>query len=475
MTAKSLPLADTLSAVEAFIKRFVVLSDDQAVALTLWVVHTHMLDAAECTPYLHITSATAEAGKTRLLEVLELLVACPWFTGRTTTAALVRKVNDERPTLLLDESDAAFGGDKEYGEVLRGVLNTGYRGSGRSTLCVGQGAKLTARDFSTFSPKAIAGIGKLPDTVASRSVRIELKRRVKGELIEKFHERDARAQAQPLRAALEHWRYANVDVLRRARPPMPSGLRDRAEDVVEPLLAIADLAGGPWGDRARRAIVALMGGPTESDTKIELLHDIFEIFEETGASFISSTELASRLGQRESRPWSDWRNGKPITTRAVADLLKPLGIVPKPNEQATARGYHRDRFEDMWKRYPPPKPSNRQQANETGPEPAITNRQTASSVDTSELPKTPIDSASSDGLTVYGPARREVVERLMELEGRGFTFQMDPGGKFHVKPFNELAPADIAFLRQYRDEASHTLMHCFHERESVTAGSLIRD
>ena len=191
-------LATVLTKVEHFIRRYVVLNDDQAVAVTLWVAHTHVLDAADCTPYLQVTSATARAGKTRLLETAEPLVARPWLTGRTSAAALVRKTDALSPTLLLDESDAAFGGDKENAEALRGILNTGYRRSGRTTLCVGQGANLTFKDFSTFGPKAIAGIGQLPSTVTDRAIPIELKRRTKDEPVERFRERDAGAQARPI-------------------------------------------------------------------------------------------------------------------------------------------------------------------------------------------------------------------------------------------------------------------------------------
>jgi hypothetical protein len=121
MTAAAAPLLrDTLQDLRAFVRRFVVVTDDQAIALALWIAHTHVIDAFDCTPYLQITSATKRAGKTRLLEVLEPLVARPWLTQRVSAAALVRKIDKEHPTLLLDESDAAFKGEKDYAEALRG-------------------------------------------------------------------------------------------------------------------------------------------------------------------------------------------------------------------------------------------------------------------------------------------------------------------------------------------------------------------
>jgi hypothetical protein len=60
---------------------------------------------------------------------------------------LVRKISAEQPTLLLDESDAAFAGDREYAEALRGVLNSGHSRDGAVSLCVGQGANITFKDF----------------------------------------------------------------------------------------------------------------------------------------------------------------------------------------------------------------------------------------------------------------------------------------------------------------------------------------
>ena len=141
-----------LEDVRKFISRFVVLSEAQAAAVTLWILHTHALDAADTTPYLSITSAEKRSGKTRLLEVLDLLVPKPWFTGRTTAAALSRKIDALTPTLLLDESDAAFRSGSEYAETLRGILNSGFRRSGECDRL--RPAGLSRTTTSTFEPSA---------------------------------------------------------------------------------------------------------------------------------------------------------------------------------------------------------------------------------------------------------------------------------------------------------------------------------
>ena len=142
-----------LDDVACFLNRFVRLSEPQAAIVTLWIVHTHAIRLATTTPYLAITSAEKQSGKTRLLEVLELLVNKPWLTGHATAASLIRKIDKDRPTLLLDESDAAFQGDKQYAEALRGVLNTGHRRGGQASCCMRPRRKYHGQGFSDILPQ----------------------------------------------------------------------------------------------------------------------------------------------------------------------------------------------------------------------------------------------------------------------------------------------------------------------------------
>ena len=351
--AEAISLTLLLEDVEAFIHRYVATGDSQLTALTLWVAHTWTLEAAECTPYLHITSPEKQSGKTRLLEALALVVGKPWFTCRASAAVLVRKVARDAPSLLLDETDSAFKSDKEYSEALRGILNAGYRRGGVASLCVKAGGDFDLADFPVFCPKALAGIGELPDTIADRSIRVTMKRRAPSESVERFRLRTAKAEAAPLRERLETWANTAVAKLTELEPALPESLGDRACDVWEPLLAIAELAGGMWPARAREAAIVLSGAAIEDVVSlgVRLLHDIREVLRgRTGP--IPTCELLEGLTTMEEAPWGDLR-GKPLAARGLARILRPYGVKSRTVRVGTAtmKGYHPGGFQDAWERY----------------------------------------------------------------------------------------------------------------------------
>jgi len=350
---------ELLNDIISFTRKYVVISEKQAFAIALWVIHTHSFEAAETTPYLNIKSAEKRSGKTRLLEVLELLVAKPWFTGKVTAAVLPRKIDAECPTLLLDESDAAFKGDPQYAEALRGVLNTGYRRGGKTSLCVG--TDNTLMDFSTFGPKAIAGIGKPPDTVADRSIPIELKRRAPTETCTKFRRRKVEKEVLPLRRRSIQWAtQLLINKLSDAEPDIPEELDDRAAECWEPLIAIANAAGGDWPKRALDAAITLMTGENREDNslRIRLLADIRTIIGE--AEGIFTRDLVPLLLNMDDGPWEDLK-GKPIDDRKLASLLRPVYIRPSSIRlgDEDKKGYKKEWFADAWSRYLPSSETNK--------------------------------------------------------------------------------------------------------------------
>jgi hypothetical protein len=349
--------AEILDNVAAFLRRFVVMSHAQADVVALWIVHTYSLDATDVTGYLSITSAEKRCGKTRLLEMCELLVTEPWLTGRVTAAVLVRKIDGIRPTLLLDESDTALRGDSEYSDTLRGVLNLGYRRSGVVSCCVGKAETLEFHDFSSFCPKAIAGIGSLPDTVADRSFPIRLQRRAPHERVETLRRSEIEPEAVSLRNQIAACASKIFETLKASRPDPLGELGDRQNEIAAPLLAIADAANSDWPKRARDALLEIFRDCSErvESLRERLLQDIRLIFDETGYQQIPTTALLKRLNVNESAPWCEFTHGKPLTGRGLARMLAPFGVRPEHFREGakTIRGYTRASLRSTWERYGP--------------------------------------------------------------------------------------------------------------------------
>ena len=166
---------DLLDAIELFIRRFVVIEEAQSTAVALWVAHTWTVEAAYSMPYLFVTSAEPESGKTRLLELFKELARDPLSTMNISDAALFRVIEAKQPSLLFDEVDAIFNDKaRERGvrEDLRALLNAGYR-RGERVYRMGGGNHTTLESFAVFCPKALAGLGNLPQTLRSRCIRSE--------------------------------------------------------------------------------------------------------------------------------------------------------------------------------------------------------------------------------------------------------------------------------------------------------------
>ena len=363
-------LAALLDLILAFLCAYIVFpSRDAAIVCALWVAHTWPFRSFDCTPYLHIFSPVKMCGKSRVLECLKLVCRAPWYTIQPTEAVLFRKIQAHCPTLLLDEIDTVFtkGATDPNKEGTRAVLNAGYERGATVPRC--QGPHHELKDFAVFCPKAIAGLGNLPDTVASRSIKILLSRRKRGQKVQKLRKREAQKAAVPIIEGLKAWS-SRPDVLRAlrdARPSFPSGLSDRGEDIAEPLLAIAEMARGEWIQWARKALSKLMapGATDEEEIEIQLLLAIREIFQ-TGNTHISSDDLLKALVRRQGEPFGAlW--GKNIAdgnidgpARKLAKLLKDFGIVPRPIREGgeISRGYPLEAFEDSFESYLPPLPKS---------------------------------------------------------------------------------------------------------------------
>lgn len=354
-----------LEAIADALRAHIVMSDSQVVAVGLWILFTHLHEAVSVSPLLRITSQEKRSGKTSALMLISSLVRHPLPASSISTAALYHTIDEQRPTLLLDETEHWLHRNPQ----MTAVINAGhYRHTARLIRCAGK--KNRARAFSTWCPKLVCGIGDLPDTMTDRSIVIVLRRKFADET-----KRPLRGDVQgyaPLASQITKWASKQIDPLKAIDPVMPAELNDRAADNWRPLLAIAELVGGEWPARARSAAAALTPSSADDDSEgIRLLRSIaHEIAcrqddeDELTRSHeqISSEELVRLINQDEVRLE---RGDRRLTTTALARRLSGFGVYsrnirwaeryPGSGErlERQAKGYLFESFMEAFARYIP--------------------------------------------------------------------------------------------------------------------------
>jgi hypothetical protein len=358
------------------LRRFAVLPQWAPETLALWVLHTYAFELRDVTAYLGIESPEKRCGKTTLLGVLNELVNRPIAAANISSSAFFRVIEEARPTLLIDEADTFLAGNDE----LRGILNSGYtrntayvvrfgfqegvRASGghRLPLAVeepaggksaGPGSRLAR--FSCWCPKVMAAIGRLPETLADRCILVRMQRKTAQEKCERLRELD-RSQAALLRQQCARFVADHAEAIAQLKPQMPASLNDRAADLWEPLLVLADLAQHGWPESGRAAANGLTQHALEDSPIGSLFSDLVREFakgQHPARRF--SRSLVASLNTRQDRPWMQLRKGKEIDELWLARQLAPYGIRPRTIRLETiiAKGYAVEDFRDAFRRYIP--------------------------------------------------------------------------------------------------------------------------
>jgi Protein of unknown function (DUF3631) len=338
--------ATLLTEIAAALRRYVVMTEHEARAIALWIIHCHALEASSVSPRLIVRSATMRSGKTTLRDVVAALVPKPLCSDNVSVATIFRATNQDQPTLLLDEFDVWAGRDPQ----IRGIINSGHRQGGFVLRTING----KATPFKTFAPMMLAGIGRVPGTIEDRGIQIVLRRRRPDDPCEPFRpDRTNHVDGLGRRAA--RWAADHLGALTAADPLGPAILNDRAADNWRPLLAIADEAGPEWGQWAREAAAALAQVDNEPTTDECLIHDIGAVLASIQSDRISSEELVAQLVKLEGAPWAEWRAARPLSKHQLARLLRPFGIQPTTIRvgDKTIKGYFAAQFEDALLRYGP--------------------------------------------------------------------------------------------------------------------------
>ena len=353
-------LASALESGVAFLKKYMRFEEDwEPDLVSLWTGLSWVYDAFRFTPYLHITSPETNCGKSTLLRCVGKLARKPWSPISASEAAIYNLIEESRPTLLMDEIDTIWGDKGKGNEPLRGILDAGFE----KGLKVPRIIKFKLKEYEVFCPKCIAGIGKIPNTIGNRSIHIPLSRQSPEDRASVFRESDVEIEVEPIRTFYGTWGPSAIATLTRMRPAMPSELDGRQMDITEPLLALADLAGPEWGERARNAIVAAFSQGEDLSDSLLLLTSMRVLFLTKNAERLHTKEVLEGLVSMEdaNAPWPGWweRQLKNNETRGpamkLAKMLKAFNITPRDMRfgDKTLKGYDRIDFERAWKKYLP--------------------------------------------------------------------------------------------------------------------------
>lgn len=322
-------------------------SPEAADAHALWIAATHAQPVWDFAPRLVLKSPQKRCGKTRAQEVASEMCHAPLKTANISVAALVRSINAvDPPTIFVDEGDAIFNKSAkgETAEALRGILNAGaVRGWPYTRWDVSAAGGGATVESPTFAMASLSGIGNFPDTIEDRAVVIIMQRRQPNDYVTPYRQR-LRIPLNQIRDAIHGWiRGAPLN----ESPTLP--VEDRAADVWEPLVSIADFAGEDWPDRARRACLSLTQEAEDDAAGMKLLADLRAIFDTCGHAHLFSADIIEELRKFEESPWKQWD----YNTNQLARTLKPYGLHSKQLRagERNAKGYSRSDLEPVWTRY----------------------------------------------------------------------------------------------------------------------------
>ncbi len=332
----------------------IILDEELATAITLWIIYTYLFDNFFISPLLTITSPEKRCGKTRVLTIIGSLVNRVISSSNISPASIYRAIEEYKPTLVIDEGDTFLTGSTSE---VTGIINSGYTKSNAYVIRnVSSGNDYLPTKFSTWAPKAIAYIDskKLPSTIEDRSIEIPLRRKKIGETVLPL-EKDFQNLMKDNRRKLKRWSNENEEVLK-VNIKVPEGLNDRQADNWQPLLAIADCLGSDWKRLAEKSClhIASLADQEEPSESILLLSDINVIFEKAGfPKFLWTKNIIRELEKIEEHPWDDMF----LSARKLAQMLKTFGIKSSQiREGATnKRGYYLHEFKETFERYIPPK------------------------------------------------------------------------------------------------------------------------
>ena len=346
----------------------------QARLVALWIFGTYLHVLFEYYGYLHGTSPSKRAGKSKLLELIASVAFNASGVSANPTAAIIfRDAHRNCATQLYDELEKL---DDEKRADVMAVLNVGFHRRATVARVLDPQAD-TMREFSVYSPKAFASIQPLSDTTQDRSIRIELLRKLGSEKIKRSGDRVSIAEATGLRddchiAALlcaesVEAIYSQITQLMQDAPVKMPEIDDRAHNILEPLTAIAIVADDE-GDAtyypamidAARAIAGVRADVGNDESNLIAAAEALRQYADGRDSFAITGEQAFELFKNlDELRWIESEGGAKALLRKAgfnsSAHRRNLFLGPLKSNKDVIKGYlvQRAHLQDLLERYRP--------------------------------------------------------------------------------------------------------------------------
>ena len=347
---------DVIGGVESFIRRFCILPEAAYLPLALWAIATHLSDVFGAFPYVALLSPVKGCGKTRVLEVLELLCANPQRITSASPASIFRMMKDG-PTLLLDEVEALRNKKpSESAQAILAILNAGYRKGATVTRCVPP--DWNVEHFPVYGPKAFAAIGKLPETLADRCVCLSMQRKSPAQPVARFLFTRTPAEAKPICKSIAGWAKSSRKTVHKRFEDVGDllFLADREAELWMPLFAVCEVAAPARVADLKKCALSLSGAKSADDVDDSLALTLLADVQRVWAAGSQHLMTASLIGTLENFAENTWAEPEQkLTPRKLAGMLRPFGIEPRQVRvgSETGKGYLRADFETAFSRYLP--------------------------------------------------------------------------------------------------------------------------
>ena len=170
-----------------YLKKYILISDKNVFdLLSIWIMGTYIFRVFRHYPYMHI-QAEKSSGKSFLFELIKPLCFNGEMYIHPTSSTLFRDVDRNSRTLLLDEIENFKKSNSPGFNDLMGILNSGYAKSGDVPRARSGKSGGIVR-YKTYSPKMFAGISDINDVLDSRTIKIQMKRKLEEEKVDRYRD-----------------------------------------------------------------------------------------------------------------------------------------------------------------------------------------------------------------------------------------------------------------------------------------------